>query len=308
MKTLRNMRHQLVNSIGCNVMYTILKYGYSILFILPCICFSQPRLLYYTSLSPTFKANDIQPWYRKDLDWTLNNKIPQNDNFIVNSMGFSASAGLMYNIKPRIYIQSGLSILFQFYKSFYYGTRWDYNTNKFDSFWQKGNNFETSMLEIPLLLCGTLPTRHGYSWVWKTGITGGTMLGRMFYSPGTLGSFYGFYPQGYRDLLKPDGTPVGEEEYSAIFFDDLQNNSAYISGLLSWGLELPLRNHGRIQVLTDFQRHFNKSMQFGYSFQSSLVIEDKKYQYGQKFRFWRVGITVAYVFSLKKKVKPIQQE
>jgi hypothetical protein len=77
-----------------------------------------------------------------------------------------------------------------------------------------------------------------------------------------------------------------------------QNANPFATSLISTGLAYVFPNASAFHLLFDFQRHFTRNHAFSYNY--SFDNFDTVYQNmteGEKFRYWRLGITLSYVFN-----------
>lgn len=268
------------------------------------ISYSQSRLEFYGSYSHTLNSTQVNSLYRKDLEWVKLNQILR-PKFIENRQGFYLNAGVRYKMRKNIFLQSGLGIIFQFYRAFEYYQFVDIVTRINEQKWHKAEGLESSMLEMPILISGKFPTRWNWDWVWKTGVSCGYDVSGIFQSNFTYSGFYGIFPEKYQFIREANTigsgtTPVGMNPRPANNFDYLTTANNFVSsGLLSYGIEMPVHKNSRLQIAVDAQRNFQRNMMFKYQFTPAFLTEDQINEYipGKKFRYWRMGLTISYFFS-----------
>jgi hypothetical protein len=235
---------------------------------------AQQKLAPYFSLSPGIAAQPFHSHFEKALAWgSINPGTLESPKFIKNIMNFSVTAGFQYQISPKWQLQSGVTYFQHTVGVYHFGRVPPFPSPRQ---WYRFSNLRFRTIEIPVNLAYQKSIKGGLHYMSRLGISAGYFI--------DASGMYQLTAYPYR---------ISHYPY------------LYATGLISTGFAYHFPNASALHILFDFNTHFTRNVSYSYdrvdydSEQFFQYTNQQNMTEGEKFRYWRTGITLAYVFNTR---------
>jgi len=195
--------------------------------------------------------------------------------FVSNTFNYTASLGLMYQFSRKWSFQSGLTYFQHTVNVYREGGIAPYPSNVQ---WHRHGRMHLRTLEIPLNIIYQKRIKENLNWISRMGVSAGYFIQ-------TTGLYH----------LTDYPFRISHYPYP------------YAAGLISTGFAFHFLNTSVFHFLFDFNTHFSRNISYSYDQLDYNMVGFDNYTNhhnmteGVRFRYWRLGITVAYVFNTRAK-------